>query len=244
MRSLFGAVAFLTVLPVPKKYKMQDPSEAAVFFPVVGALLGAILTGADYLLSYTTLTPFTESTLIVALLLILTGMLHIDGLADTTDAFFAPHRTKEERLRILKDTQVGVFGVVAVLLTTILKVDLIGALQTPQRRMILLLFPVISRTSILLPSLILPYARKEGGTARSFVNGVKPLTVVMAVLICAVLGVVCMRLDGLIMMATAFSTSFFVSVICYRRFGGVTGDVLGASLELSELPILIHASNF
>lgn len=238
MRSLFGAVAFLTILPVPKRYRNQDPADSAAFFPLVGALLGIILAGADYSLSYTTLTTFTQSTLVITLLLLLTGMLHMDGLADTADALFAPHKTKEERLKILKETRVGVFGMTTLLLITLLKIGSLQNLHLTSRYTVILLFPVVSRTSILLPALLFPYARRSG-TARSFINRMRYPSLVVAVLICGAVSVACMGLDGLVSMAVAFSVSLILSALCYKKFGGITGDTLGAAVELSELSILI-----
>ncbi|MDP2931716.1 MAG: adenosylcobinamide-GDP ribazoletransferase, partial [Chloroflexota bacterium] len=138
------ALEFLTILPAPRHREVtaKHAGESLTYFPLVGLLLGAILLGLYYGLRLV-LPPAVVTALLVIALATLTGAHHLDGLIDTSDGVIAG-KSKEERLAMLSDGRVGVFGIVAVVLLLLLKyVSLSAAPISPA----LLLMPTLSRWS-------------------------------------------------------------------------------------------------
>src|SRR5438128_495748 len=155
----FSAVQFLTRLPVPPgKYRLET---AVAWLPVVGLLLGGILALVDLGLRELELAPLVASSLIVVLLLALSGALHADGLTDTCDAVFG-HASPERRLEIMRDPRVGVFGVVGLVSVVALKIAAVYALPTGLRPQALALAPTLGRWAIVLLATGFPYGRERG----------------------------------------------------------------------------------
>src|SRR5947209_1094372 len=144
MSGFFTALQFLTRIPVPRgEYRLED---SVVWLPVVGLLLGGILAGVDWALSLIGMDQLVVSTVVVVLLLVLSGALHADGLMDTCDAVFG-HASPERRLEIMRDPRVGAFGVVGLTCVVTLKIAAVYALPASIRLQVLLLAPAIGRWS-------------------------------------------------------------------------------------------------
>ncbi len=255
---LLHAVAFLTRLPVRTGGPAPDLARTAVWFPVVGALLGGLLLLVGHVLAgWTSL--LVAVVLVVVLETVLTGALHLDGLADVADASGGRDRTS--RLRIMKDPATGVYGTAAVALALLLEVALLATLLPMTTPTLVrwslpaeVLGPVgppgwagaallgatawsLSRAAMLPVALALPYARAEG-TGRTVVEGLTLRATLLAwvppVLLCALLG-----LTGLAMLAGALLAAAGVASYARRTLGGATGDVLGASAQLALLGALL-----
>ena len=169
------ALTFLTKLPWPWRGPADETALARsmFWFPWVGALLGLIFWGAWAGLQKILPAP-AAAALLLALTVWVTGGLHLDGLADTADGL-GGGRTPEEALRIMKDSRVGAFGVISLILALVLKFSLFLSLATQTRGAgVLLLFPVISRWSMVLLAYLSPYARAEGGLGQAMTLGVSP----------------------------------------------------------------------
>jgi len=171
---------------------------------------------------------------LVVLLIMLTGGLHLDGLADVCDGFYAG-KTKADTLRIMKDPHLGTMGVVGLISVLVMKVALLNQLPSATLVSALLLFPTISRGGMVWGMWMAPYARPEGGTGETFFRTLRAAHVWTAT---ALLGIWSMLFAGwpavILLLLAAAVTKMFV-VYCDRRIGGMTGDTLGALNELLEL---------
>lgn len=242
MRRVAVAIAFLTRLPVPGAPALDaaEVGRAAMFFPAVGALLGGLLAVAARILS-PRLTPTLAAALLVALLALLTGALHLDGLADTADGF-GGGRTAEDVLRIMRDHAVGAFGATALVITLGVKVAAIAALVDGANASTwLLLAPALARWTPVALGYFLPYARPEGGLGTSVTgreNG-NLISFVGATVLALGLAVAAARAVGLIAFAAVAAYAAAHGLACRQRIGGVTGDTLGAAIEISETLVLV-----
>ncbi len=209
---------------------------AALFFPLVGAGVGLLQLGV-----YRILKPYLPS-LVVAVLLValsawVTRGLHLDGLADFADGL-GGGATREEALRILRDPAVGAFGVIALVLLLMLKIAAVDALGSDG---VLVLAPALSRWSAVPLGYFLPYAREGTGLGAAMASGLRRFELVGATILAVSLSLFYPPRLALLSWAFVFVVSVLVGTIAKRRLGGMTGDVLGANVELSEATILVAA---
>jgi adenosylcobinamide-GDP ribazoletransferase len=206
------------------------------FYPVVGAALGSLMVGV-YLAGVEVFPEGVLRPALVVLLIILTGGLHLDGLADVCDGFYAG-RTQADALRIMKDPHLGTMGVVGITSVLLMKVVLLSFLPAAVLCSALLIIPAISRGGMVWGTWMAPYARPEGGTGEIFFRTLRPRYVWIATIF---LGIWTMLFAGwpavILLMLAIGITTLFVGWCC-RRIGGMTGDTLGALNELLELVTL------
>jgi cobalamin 5'-phosphate synthase/cobalamin synthase len=231
-----AAVSFLTRLPVGRitTFDATDVARSAGWFPLVGAMLGAIHAGTAMLLK-----GHLPAGVIAALLVIVeasvTGALHFDGLADTCDGF-GGGRSKDDILRIMRDHAIGSYGGTALALLIVLKVVAYTALlaQTDCTTA-LILAPAVGRWSILILTTALPYARSTPSVSSDIGKW-------------ALVWGSAMTIVGLALAksATAWIAGASVVVVtgifgwyCRRRIAGITGDTLGANVEFCESAALL-----
>lgn len=233
MNGLRVALGFLTVLPVGGRFEMPPATlgRSAGWFPMVGLVLGATLILADRIAGWLFPQPLAAA-LVVLAWASLSGGLHLDGLADCCDGMFGPG-PPERRLQVLGDPRLGAFGAIGVVLFLILKVTAVAALRDPWA---LLLAPTLGRLAILLVA-VRPPARTSG-LAADFHSGLCPRAILIAALTAALacggfapLGLLCFALAAL--------AALILGRIAERQLGGVTGDVLGMSCEVTELLVLL-----
>jgi adenosylcobinamide-GDP ribazoletransferase len=231
MRRLFSALAFLTVIPIPDSLKSRREGGMFAAYPAAGLLIGAVLSLA-YLAATLLFFPSVAAVVLMAASLLLTGALHLDGLADCADAFYGK-RTRSETLRILKDPRIGAMGGAAIGLSLLARY---AALSSLPRLSILAGLPVISmfsRTAVLLAMRVLPYVRSGGGILPSRPS-LSPALVVLAALV---------TVASAILLPIPLLAACLVLVAFWRlswnRIGGCTGDVLGASIEIAEIAALV-----
>jgi adenosylcobinamide-GDP ribazoletransferase len=231
MDSFWFAAGFLTTLPVPTHTFATDaPRRAALWFPVVGLLLGAILAGAAWGLGWL-FPPAVTAGLVVALWVALTGALHLDGLADCGDGLLPPVR-RERRLEIMRDPRVGAFGVTVLVLVLLLKTAALASLATTWPA--LLLAPIWARWLILVAARR-PSARPEGmGATLGPAPDTRRLVLASLLPLALTGGVGVWRWPVLAAAGGATLAALGVLWLAQRRLGGVTGDVFGAVVEVSE----------
>jgi adenosylcobinamide-GDP ribazoletransferase len=243
MRQILVAISFLTRLPAGNiTCTAIDVGRSARWFPLVGALLGALYIGSVKLLS-----PFFPSlvtaVLIVALDALLTGALHLDGLADTADGFGAG-RTRDDILRIMRDHAIGSYGAAALFLAMALKIAAIHALVPTAAAMpALLLMPVLGRWSSVFSAALAGYARppdddsaRSVGTPARFV-GKTELIIATLTAALAVVALRSWRSVIALFITAAIATGW--TMLCRARIGGVTGDTLGAGIVIIECSVLL-----
>ena len=229
---------FMTRIPVFLKieYSEEKLARGMRFFPMVGLIIGTILFWeGSFLLN------IVENRQMVALLtiiteIIITGLIHIDGLADTFDGLFS-YTTKEKILEIMKDSRIGTNGTVILILYFLCKMILLSEIMAIDMKY-LIIYPVISRLSTSLNTAFGKYARDKGMSAEIIAmntgnDGIFSfiLTLITVFIIKGVKGILSLLL-GLIFI-------FLFRWEVYRKIDGVTGDTMGASLELTAIIILI-----
>jgi adenosylcobinamide-GDP ribazoletransferase len=175
--------------------------------------------------------------LLLTLTVLLTRGLHLDGLADTVDGL-GGGCTPEQRLAIMKDSRLGAFGGVALVLALLLKFTFLLALLEQGGGLGLALFPIISRGGMVFLAYLSPYARPEGGLGRAMTEGVDGLVFGSAAVGTLGLAFLAGGLWGLGLMAGAVPVVWLLSRYYRRQLGGITGDTLGATNELVEILVL------
>ena len=228
------ATTFLTTLPAPRfTVPTGGMGAAGRWLPLVGLVIGLLLWLVQSVVGYF-LPPLLTSALVVLAWVVLTGGLHLDGLADCGDGLFAT-TSIERRLEIMRDPRVGTFGAIGLILTLLLKTAAVVVVSiTPS--IALLLAPVWARW-MLLWAARQPQARTEGMGA-TFAAGVTPEVLVVA----AGLPVLLLFFgDGHGLGGAALATLAMVAVVrlARARIGGVTGDVYGLVVEVCEVVMLL-----
>ena len=235
MRLFFSALQFLTLFPWPKlsEHRADEIGPAAIFFPIVGFLLGSILVLANFLLQ-----PFANAMLIslvvVSLLALLTRGLHLDGLGDTFDGLGAGG-DRQRMLRIMDDSHTGTFGLVAIVLVLFFKIHAIESLEYERWRG-LLAAPVLGRWAMVLLGRHSQAAKQ--GLGSTLIDHLSTRDLFLATLITAVLVAAVLHGIGVAMMAWVAVFTIASKAYFHRRLGGVTGDSFGAVGELSETSVL------
>jgi adenosylcobinamide-GDP ribazoletransferase len=222
------------VLPVGGQEQAPARSLGRAFFPAVGLLLGLLGGAAFWLVSLVT-TPLLAATAAVATLAVLTGGLHLDGLADAADGLFGAG-SRERRLEIMRDPRVGAFGVVALVLVLIADVAALQALSRVTAMVALITAAALGRLAMVVLLVALPYVRQEGlGTAAVGAHGARDLA------LAAVTAALPLLLDwrhGVIALGLAALVTGGGALLARARLGGATGDVYGAVLEVTQLAAL------
>jgi adenosylcobinamide-GDP ribazoletransferase len=232
------AVRFLTIIPWPAA-AVRDPEDlggSMAFYPLVGAMLASVLAGMYWLGGEL----FPEGVLrpaVILLLVVATGGLHLDGLADVCDGFYAG-ATKAEVLRIMKDPHVGSMGVVGIVGVLLTKVVLLSHLPSSMLYSALLVFPVISRGGMVWGAWLAPYARSEGGTGQAFFQTLHGRHVGLAAVFVGLWTVLFAGWSAVILLLCAAAATQLWVAYCRRRIGGMTGDTLGALNEWLEIVTL------
>lgn len=238
MKSLLLALQFFTIIPVHKNLPMESRQISGMYslFPWIGAGIGATACLGQYFEWSTLMTGFS----IVFLGILLSGGLHMDGFTDTSDAFFS-YRDRIKRYEILDDPRVGAFGVMAVVLLVIGKVIIISEVLAAQsfHLIFVLLIPFFSRATLTM-LFVLTKSAKESGLAFFFKQKMN-VNIILLVTLCNFfvgLFLVGWFTDWLITITFAAVLLVFICLFRHwamKNFGGVTGDLLGASVEVSEV---------
>ena len=164
--------------------------------------------------------------------ILITGLIHIDGLADTADGLFS-YADKERMLEIMKDSRIGTNGTVALILYFISKIVFLAAVKPEY----ILLYPIISRMSTSINAGLGEYARKKG-MSNGIIEKNDKKDAVISILITAVLSFAVLRFKGLIVMALAILFILLFMKNVKKKIDGITGDTMGASLELTGIIVL------
>ncbi len=229
----FAALSFLTLIPVPKRWR-ENLKSSPPYFPLVGALLGVIVWGTHEIVVRLA-GDATGAVTAVAALAVLTRGLHLDGLSDTFDAL-GSGKTGEDALAVMRDPRTGPFGAVAVLCILLLKGALIYDLPPAAIWRPLILFTLMGRMGILVPLCFFPYVRKKGIVTVFLPSGGR---VFLGGLVFALpLSWVLCGISGLAVLSGTLLFCYLFSLFLRRRVGGMTGDTLGATLELAEVVTL------
>lgn len=232
MRGFFLALQFLTRLPVPavRDFQAGDLARSAAWFPLVGLLLGGLLALLG--LAVRPFDPWLAALLVLLAWVWLTGGLHLDGLADTFDALGAAHRDRKRFLQVLSDPHVGSFGVIALVLQLAAKLVLLGmAFGHGVPLLALLLIPAWARLGALWWAQSLPPLKPGLGERFRWQAGRWLLWVWLVLLLAVSLPFAGLWLAPLVL--------WFWQRFLLIKVGGMTGDCLGAGVEVSESLLLL-----
>jgi adenosylcobinamide-GDP ribazoletransferase len=237
------AIGLLTVLPVHPRWDEQTaPGRAMAFYPLAGALIGALLASLAFLLGKTGLparAPLLPAALLLAGWVGATGGLHLDGWADCCDALFVPV-SRERRLEILHDPRLGGFGAIGLGLLMLVKLAAIqGVWASPRGLPALFAVPVLARWALVVAARAFPLARPDGMAAH-FRQGLGRREVIVAT-VTAVLAAAIVGWRGLVLAGAAAAAMWAMSRLAVARLGGLTGDVYGAIVETAEAAALVAA---
>lgn len=232
MRGLIVAFGFLTRLPVPRVAIDAEAQAASLkWYPLVGLALGVLLVGASALLHAMPVLP--AAAMLLVAWVALTGALHLDGLADSADAWIGGMGDRERTLSIMKDPRSGPAGVVALVLVLLLKFSALATLANPW---LLLLPPLLGRGAVVAWFLTTRYVRSQG--LGEPLRGAPATGCRIAVLL-SVIACLCFGKAGLLALVAAVITGWLWRRACVARLGGFTGDTAGALVELVEATTLV-----
>ena len=237
MRRLIAALQFLTIIPLGKS-SIYDPKGMIPFFPIVGLIIGGLLSIFDHMVLHFWSSQ-TTAILDVVLLVIITAALHLDGLGDTADGVLG-HRSREKALVIMKDSRIGVMGLVAIVCTLAVKWGGIMHLND-HRMLVLVLVPAYSRSTMIFGIRFLEYGRPDGGTGYDLFDEPIKLTAFQWMLIPVMLSII-LGWKG-IWLNFIFALLTMTIIFYYKkRMGCITGDMLGAMTEIIESLLFLFVS--
>lgn len=229
MNAFIASLQFITAIPLGKP-RPFDPKGIIIHFPLAGLAVGLVLALFDIVAS-AVWPPLVASVLDVVLLAAITGAFHLDGLADMADGLYG-QREREKALAIMKDSRVGAMGLVAVACVLLVKSAGLGNIDHT-RFLALLVVPALSRSAMMIGMRFLPYARGDEGTGSPFFE--TPLStmdfkfVALPVFLSLFLG-----WRGLLMILVFVVATALLILFYRRKLGGITGDLLGAMVEILE----------
>jgi len=240
---LIVALSFLTILPVrPKLPEGQDGRAALRYgaraFPLAGLIVGAVGALTYAVCSALKLPPEAAAFIAIGAMIFFTGALHEDGLADLADGA-GSHKDKETRLRIMRDSRIGTFGTLALIIVVGVKTGSITALGWSDHVATMLLGSAAASRAFL-PALMrfIPPARADGLAVQA--GRPEENQVVLAALLGAALALLFLGpVAGIIAFAVGAGTAAFIGWFAKRRIGGLTGDVLGAAQQMSEAAMML-----
>ncbi len=230
------AVQFMTTIPIKLPYlpSREQNALSMLFYPVIGLMIGGVLW---LVASYVQLPMMLLSCVVMVVWVWLTGGLHLDGLADTADAWVGGFGDRQRTLTIMKDPNTGAMGVMAIVLCLALKWAAVYCLLELDAVLALLFVPMLGRMSALALFATTPYVRQHGlGSALQDV----PKYLLWLVMLS--FGAAVFALSWQIAVAMIGVWAVMLAWLRWRfvgRIGGITGDTVGASIEVVEVAMLV-----
>jgi adenosylcobinamide-GDP ribazoletransferase len=230
-----SAIGFLTIIPIPSRAVSNEGGQV-LYFPLAGFVIGCLLYGLDQLLSLA-LYPEVRVVGDVLFLAVISGALHLDGLADTADGVFS-HRPREQILQIMKDSRIGVMGVLTLLFCILLKLAGVAGVIHSESLIWLILAPALGRTAQVMGLVFVNHVPSERTLAEQFYQRGRYSLLAFCPLPFAVIFYV----DWILAIASLILFIFLlVSLLLFfkNKIGGITGDTLGAATEIIETAFLL-----
>jgi adenosylcobinamide-GDP ribazoletransferase len=239
---LARAVRYLTIVPVPGHPSrpgltdsLDDLGRAAAWFPIVGFGLGLGLAAVERITTRL-FPPLLVGLLTIAAWKLLTGGLHLDGLADCLDGLAG--RDAEHRLAIMRDSRIGAFAAIGLILVLLVDVAALAEIAEDRRWRVLVIAPAVGRAAPLALARLFPPARRDGQGARFQASMGRGAAAFAAALVFLVASVT-LGWSGLVSCLVGLLAAILVGWQLSSRLGGITGDVLGAAVEVTELGVLL-----
>ncbi len=243
MKSFLTALQFLTIFPLGRagsRENNRELAQSAMYFPLVGALIGSILVVVD-LISRLFFPQLIVNLFILIVLVLITGALHLDGFIDSMDGLLSGKK-KKKILEIMRDSRVGSFGVLAAIFLVLLKLSFLNEIVSYIRYPILIIMPVVSRWAAVYTIWKYPYARDTSGIGKSFAKLVRGKELIVATIFTALLVISLLTFKGVVIWLVVFLVLLIMTNWISKKIGGMTGDTYGAIVEIAEIVVLISAS--
>lgn len=243
MLPLWIALQFLSSLPIrlPGMPAPEQLGRSLLFYPLVGLLFGVILWALNIALAGAPLLLHTA--LLLTVWVLLSGALHLDGLADSADAWLGGFGDRERTLTIMKDPRSGPIAVVTLVLVLLLKFAALLALIEQQQGMALIIVPLIGRAALLGLFLTTTYVR-AGGLGQALADHLPRKTGWQVLAVSAAACGVIAGFNAFVALLLAVVVFIWLRHLMVRRLGGTTGDTAGALLELLEMSVLVGLALF
>jgi len=225
-------ISFFTRIPIGNKieYTEEKYLSGLKWFPFIGLVIGAFLVPVTLINSFD---QSVKGILLILMYLIITGGIHLDGLADSSDGLFS-NRKKERVLEIMKDSHIGTFGVIALILYFLIFSNLAGHLNWKW----LLLMPYIGKTFGVISASISNYARKDEGMGFLFISKLNLKHAVVHLILMVSIVMMLLSISGII----ALTISFLIMLLLLRVFKSViegqTGDTIGMVIEVTQITFI------
>jgi adenosylcobinamide-GDP ribazoletransferase len=236
MKKFLIALQFLTVFPVKIKseIKEKDFGVSLLYFPLVGLLMGILLSlGA---LSFSFLPTLVKSTMILILSIFITGGIHLDGFADTCDGFCAS-KSREEILNIMRDSRIGVMGATGIGCLLLFKFSLLAGIPQKFLWKSLVMTLTFARWSQVIACYRSKYARRDG-KAGLFIKYANRKALLIGGLVTLAVFLVIAQSKGLVLFILSLIPVFLSINFIQKKIGGMTGDTIGAVNEIAECAVL------
>lgn len=239
MIRLVNAARYLTIFPMPgRPSPAGGPGDAAAWFPVVGLAIGVLVAVADRAAT-AFFAPLLAALVTITVWKLVTGGLHLDGLADCLDGLAG--RNPAQRLAIMHDSRIGAFGAAGLVLFLLLEIGAVSGIDPRARAGALVVAPVVGRSLAPIVGRIFSPASPTGHGA-SFRAGLGPWAPAIAVALAVAVAAAGMGWWGVLALGLAGTAGLGFAAFMTRRLGGVTGDVHGAVIELGEAVVLLTAA--
>ncbi|HEX9020181.1 MAG TPA: adenosylcobinamide-GDP ribazoletransferase [Nitrospirota bacterium] len=246
IRNFITALQFLTVIPVSREHRFEegDLAKSMVYFPVVGFLIGLLLVYVDKIFALVVLPQSIANLLLVALSVLITRAIHIDGLADTLDGIMGGS-SADSRLAIMKDSRLGTAGALGIFFVLLIKYLCLNNLFNGEKAAVLLTAPTLARWSQTLMVFKANYGR-ENGMGKAFVGHLRTsgftATTFVAVGLAAFVILQEEARTQILVMSTLVGVALLTLLgrkYLVHKLGGVTGDAIGAISELNEMLVFL-----
>lgn len=235
MNTLYTALLYYSRLPAPKGVNItpEGLNRALMFFPLVGLVVGTLSWGAYYI-SARILPESVAMVVAICAAILCTGAMHEDGLADMCDGFGGGY-SKEATLRIMKDSSIGTYGVIGLIITLLLRYTLLCSFEAESMAVVMITAHGASRFAPVLMVRTSTYARTEPSKSSHAALGISNSVVVVALLF-AMLPTLLLGWQFMAIYSAVIATTFMLfRAYIYRKIEGFTGDTLGALQQISEL---------
>ncbi|PMX02557.1 adenosylcobinamide-GDP ribazoletransferase [Pseudomonas sp. FW215-R2] len=243
MLPLWIALQFLSSLPIrlPGMPAPEELGRSLLFYPLVGLLFGVILWALNVALAGAPL--LLHAALLLTVWVLLSGALHLDGLADSADAWLGGFGDRERTLTIMKDPRSGPIAVVTLVLVLVLKYAALLALIEKQQGMALVIVPLLGRAALLGLFLTTTYVR-AGGLGQALADHLPRKTGWQVLAMSAAACVLIAGFNAVVALLLSVVVFIWLRHLMVRRLGGTTGDTAGALLELLEMSVLVGLALF
>lgn len=244
LRQFLTSLRFLTIIPI--SWLSENDSEhfpgSVKYFGLVGLTIGVFGSLISLVLSTFLPYPILCCALLLYLSLI-SGFLHLDGIADTADGFFSS-RPKEKILTIMRDSRTGAMGVIVLIFLFLFKFCALFSLPADKLIVVVFFMPLAGRCAIVYTMSFLPYARANGGLGKMFYSNDKNGALWLTSFIFLISGIFVNVSLAVIIFGVLLLVVALFGVWCKRIIGGITGDTLGAVCEITETTVAVVLSIF